>query len=100
MERVAVLGRNPVIAGSDLDFLRPAAAMPNDPPATDLPGAVERLERAMIRKALADTHGNRSEAARRLGIHRQLLHEKLRRYAMDLSGNQTDGVGTSDETGA
>ena len=47
----------------------------------------------MIRRALEDSGGNRSEAARRLGIHRQLLHEKLRRYEIDLSGNQTGGVG-------
>jgi two-component system NtrC family response regulator len=99
MERAAVLGRNAVIAGADLDFLRPSSGpTPSEAPATDLPGAVERLERAMIRRALADTAGNRSEAARRLGIHRQLLHEKLRRYGIDVSGNPTEGVGTPDES--
>jgi len=61
-----------------------------------LPGAVAQLEQAMIRSALAAAAGNRSEAARRLGIHRQLLHEKLRRYGIELSGNQTDAVGSSD----
>jgi two-component system NtrC family response regulator len=99
LERVAVLGRRPVVAADELDFLSPRAA-PQDVEvaSTDLPGAVEKLERAMIAKALAETGGNRSEAARRLGIHRQLLHEKLRRYGMALSANRTEGVGEPDET--
>ncbi len=82
MERIAVLGRRPVVAESELDFLHPRAAVPEAVPSTDLPGAVERLERAMITRALAETGGNRSEAARRLGIHRQRLHEKLRQYGL------------------
>ncbi len=98
MERVAVLGRRPVVAAEELDFLRPRRSAIEEVPTTDLPGAVERLERAMIARALADTDNNRSEAARRLGIHRQLLHEKLRRYG--LSGSRTDSVGEADDTPA
>ena len=94
MERVAVLGRRVVISAEDLDFI--AASPPALPVPTDLPGAVAQLEQTMIRGALAAAGGNRSEAARRLGIHRQLLHEKLRRYGIELSGNQTDTVGSSD----
>jgi psp operon transcriptional activator len=89
MERVAALGRRPVVAADELDFLRPRAAVSASVPTTDLPGAVERLERAMIIGALAETGGNRSEAARRLGIHRQRLHEKLRQYG--LSESRTEG---------
>lgn len=86
MERVAALGRQPVVLADELAFLR--AAHPADTgadtaiPASDLPGALARLEQAMIEKALAETAGNRSEAARRLGIHRQKLHDKLRRYGI------------------
>jgi DNA-binding NtrC family response regulator len=83
MERVAALGQGRVIVASELDFLRPRAALPGEVPATDLPGAVAALEQAMIRRALAEAAGNRSAAARRLGIHRQLLHEKLRRYGIE-----------------
>ena len=85
MERVAALARRPVIAAGDLDFLD-TAAKPADTGvdwlAGELPDAVARLEAAMIRRALADCAGNRAEAARRLGIHRQLLYEKLRRYGI------------------
>ncbi len=50
----------------------------------------------MIRRALAAANGNRAEAARRLGIHRQLLHEKIKRHGLDASGKRTDSVGTPD----
>ena len=113
MERVAVLGRQAVVSPADLGFLRgvaPAAAdMPGGEDAGtqggdlaagtqggDLAAAVERLERRMIGVALAGAGGNRSEAARRLGIHRQLLHEKMRRYG--LSEIRTQGVGNADAT--
>lgn len=98
MERAAVLGRSSVVAAEDLDFLRARPPQADEFPSTDLPRAIEQLERTMIAKALTDSAGNRSEAARRLGIHRQLLHEKLRRYAIDPSGNRTDDVGTPDDT--
>ena len=48
----------------------------------DLPAATKRLERALIEHTLTQTQGNRAEAARRLGIHRQLLYRKLAQYAI------------------
>jgi DNA-binding NtrC family response regulator len=88
MERVAVLARRPVIGAEDLEFLQ--AAAPDTPGSGnaewlsgDLPTAVARLESAMIRQALEAAHGNRAEAARRLGIHRQLLYEKMKRYEIE-----------------
>ena len=97
MERAAVLGRQAVVSAADLAFLHATASPAGPIPATDMPGAVEQLERAMIARALADAAGNRSEAARRLGIHRQLLHEKMRRYGIELSENRTPPVGNADE---
>lgn len=99
MERAAALGRGAVVTAEDLAFLRPAAPA-EAVPSTDLPGAVERLERAMIAKALAESGQVRAEAARRLGIHRQLLHEKLRRYGMTTSDKPTRGVRTPDDKAA
>jgi DNA-binding NtrC family response regulator len=83
MERVAVLGRRPVIGAEDLDFLHAPPDAPVDWLDGDLPGAIARLEAAMIRRALAAAQGNRAEAARRLGIHRQLLYEKLKKYGIE-----------------
>jgi len=95
MERVAILKRRPVITAEDLDFL----TVPNDPKgeaenwlAGDLPTATARLEAAMIRRALAACGGNRAEAARRLGIHRQLLYTKLRKLGLEGSEIITEEV--------
>ena len=93
-----------MIAAADLDFLdggqAPAplqgTATVTDWLAGDLPGAVARLETAMLRRALAEAGGNRAEAARLLGIHRQLLYEKLRRYGLAVSENRTGAVGNPD----
>jgi two-component system NtrC family response regulator len=85
MERVAVLARHPVLSAEDFAFLAApsgGAAAP-DWLEGDLPTAVARLEEAMLRRALAATAGNRADAARRLGIHRQLLYEKMKRYGIE-----------------
>jgi two-component system, NtrC family, response regulator AtoC len=44
---------------------------------------IERLEKTLIERALAETQGNKSKAAEVLGIHRRLLYEKLRQYALE-----------------
>ena len=78
MERVAALVRAPSIDASDLSFLiAPAAQEDGDWLAGTLPEALARLEAAMVARALAASGGNRTEAARKLGIHRQWLHAKL-----------------------
>jgi len=56
--------------------------------------ALARLEAEMVRRALALSGGNRAEAARRLGIHRQLLHTKLKQ--LEPSANRTPGVAEAD----
>ncbi|MDR3419625.1 MAG: helix-turn-helix domain-containing protein, partial [Nevskia sp.] len=103
IERAAVLAPLAVLSAVDFDFLESArtgaAPAETDWLAGDMPGAVARLESAMIRRALANCGGNRTEAARQLGIHRQLLYEKLRRYGLEASANRTEGVGEADEAG-
>jgi len=99
MERVAALGRRPLVGAEELDFLGAGAAgvaPTEDHLSGTLPEAVARLEAAMIRRALERSGGNRAEAARLLGIHRQLLYEKLRQHGIELSVNRTEGVGKED----
>jgi two-component system response regulator HydG len=65
-----------------------AAAEPEGAPADAPAGAglkerVEAYERGLILDALRLSAGNRSEAARRLGIGRATLHDKLRKYGLD-----------------
>jgi two-component system response regulator AtoC len=44
--------------------------------------AVAIWERYLIEQVLKAAHGNKSDAARRLGIHRRLLYEKLAQFGM------------------
>ena len=90
MERCQALVRHRVIGDADLAAALGAApaadaapALPADWLEGELPVAVERLERLLIAHALAQTQGNRAEAARRLGIHRQLLYRKLTQYGLE-----------------
>lgn len=45
---------------------------------------VENLERRLIMSALSNTHGNRQEAARQLGIQRSLLYKKIQDLSIEL----------------
>jgi DNA-binding NtrC family response regulator len=99
MERAAVLGRGDVVNASDLGFIdeeRPVAEEISAWPDEDLPSATARLEEMLIRRALARSAGNRAEAARMLGIHRQLLYAKMKRYGLEASEDRTQGVGEAD----
>ena len=44
--------------------------------------SLEAVERATILRTLEEAGGNKSEAARRLGITRRTLHQKLRKYGV------------------
>lgn len=44
------------------------------------PARMEDVERQHVERVLSECGGNRSEAARRLGMHRATLHAKLRRW--------------------
>jgi DNA-binding NtrC family response regulator len=44
--------------------------------------AIELLERSMIQHAMENTEGNRSEASKQLGIHRNTLQKKLLAYGI------------------
>jgi two-component system NtrC family response regulator len=89
MERVATLVKCSVVEPADLDFLEgrttPQAMQEFDVTLLegDLNVAVAALEKTMIRGALEASAGNKAAAARRLGIHRQLLHKKLKQYGLE-----------------
>ena len=87
VERAAVLARGSLIEADAID-LGPPPRAPAEPDwlEGDLQTATARLEAAMIRRALDLTQGNRAEAARRLGIHRQLLYAKLEKHGIEPTG--------------
>jgi DNA-binding NtrC family response regulator len=103
IERVAILCRGNVMTASDMAFLNTASAYDTDSPTDwtegDLPSAVARLEMHMIKRAPQDAGGNRTEAAKQLGIHRQLLYSKAQKYGIDagdVSAIHTEPVPKSD----
>ncbi len=99
-ELIHVLQRAALLAGGEVidvaalpESLREAAAAaaPADEEELPLRTAVARLERHMIARALERAGGNRSEAARRLGIGRPQLYAKMEEYG--LSGRGDGGGG-------
>jgi DNA-binding NtrC family response regulator len=86
MERlIAVNGCERVIVPESLsphvDEADEMVAMEEGRGRATIPQAVQRLERAMIRDALGRFAGNRTKAAEALGITRQGLLKKLKRYS-------------------
>jgi DNA-binding NtrC family response regulator len=93
MQRAIALSEGDLIEVEHLGLgaSRPAGAPPGTATtnATDIDwdGPLERalaqVELAMLRRALDAAAGNRSEAARRLGLSRQQLYRKLAQYQME-----------------
>jgi two-component system NtrC family response regulator len=97
IERACIMTRADIIGPDDIDTS--AQEAPASPAASDadLPAAVAQLEKSMILRALDACAGNRTEAARRLNINRQLLYTKMQRYGLvDVSEKPTDRVGKDD----
>ena len=90
LERAAVLCGGEVIDMPNLpDLEQGSAASPSpieDVDDLSLHRAVADLERQLIVKALGRAQGNRSAAARLLGIGRALLYSKLEEYAIAAQG--------------
>jgi two-component system response regulator HydG len=68
----------------------PAAAATEQPATRDLKVRTDAYERGLIVSALEEAHGNRSLAARMLGINRATLHGKLRKYGLSASDTDLD----------
>jgi len=67
----------------DLSLLPTAAGRSAEAAAgAPLRARVEAYERGLVREALRAANGNRTEAARMLGVSRVTLHDKLRKYGL------------------
>lgn len=86
VERAVVLSRSEYIDVSDLPFSIQDYRGKDVPSPGRLINSVsirlEELEREAVLKTLQATKGNKSEAARRLGITRKTLHKKLKKYGV------------------
>ena len=84
MRSLSLTVRGPVIDRVDLRFENesPRADSVDELLTLDLPTATARLEKMLLQKALRETGNNRAEAARHLGIRRQLLYAKLKEHGL------------------
>jgi DNA-binding NtrC family response regulator len=73
-------GAPPDDAGGHGGVAMAPAAGADAPPQQPLNEQIDALERAVITRTLAETSGNQSEAARRLGLSRATLFDRLKRY--------------------
>lgn len=105
IQRAILLARGPLITQEDLATMIPG----HGNLATDFPwqelltlpleDATRRVQRLLISRVLFQTQGNKAEAARLLGIHRQHLYTKIKEFGLDAenesyhSGNKTRPFG-------
>lgn len=97
IERAAIMTPGGEVAASAVVLgARPGPAAGSFGPVEDAPGrpwspevlgeselSLERMEAALIRRALDVTKGNKGRAARALGIHRSTLYKKLETYGIE-----------------
>jgi two-component system response regulator HydG len=84
VERAVVLARTEYLDDTDFTIMQNLSRQPDEP----LPLFVEKnnhisleqVEKAAILSTMKSVAGNKSEAARRLGITRKTLHKKLKKY--------------------
>jgi DNA-binding NtrC family response regulator len=74
IEKAVILAEGDILKAEDF-VLKPAGKAPQNSIIT-----LEEMERQMICLALEKLHGNHAEVANRLGISRQTLYNKIKRY--------------------
>ncbi len=86
IERAVVLSKGEYLDEEDLPMVLKEKDLQGKWPAAekDMPGdlPLDEVEKATILKTLEASGGNKSEAARRLGITRRTLHKRLKKYGV------------------
>lgn len=88
IERAVILDTDGIIAKDDLPeiilngsaFLRPELSCGDTEGSTSLKDALKEPEKVYILKVLKEVGGNKKKAARKLGVNRTTLYNKLRKY--------------------
>lgn len=77
VEKAVILSDSHIITTADIDCDTRAVETPIDEIHT-----IDEMERHLIEKAIRDCEGNLSQVASRLGISRQTLYNKIKRYGL------------------
>jgi DNA-binding NtrC family response regulator len=91
IERLAIFAASDEIAAEEVEregARRKIADAVSGPASTTLPDKLQEMERQEILRVLKESRGNKSLAARKLGIERKTLYEKARRLGVDLGSTQ------------
>ena len=90
-----VLERATILADGEIEVrhlsLRPRTVhvpQPSDPDWLPPPSDLSVVERGTIQRVLNETDGNKSKAARRLGLTRTQLYGRLRRYGLEVPSGE------------
>jgi DNA-binding NtrC family response regulator len=85
IESAVVLSRSDKITPRDLPHWvrNGAAAATGNPLPEKSEMTVKGAEKQLIMRALKETHGNRTLAARKIGISRRSFHRKLHQYKLE-----------------
>ena len=86
IERAVVLARTDYLDDTDFMIMQDLSGRSDEPLSVfiekDEPISLEQVEKVAILRTLKSVSGNKSEAARRLGITRKTLHKKLKKYGV------------------
>jgi DNA-binding NtrC family response regulator len=91
IERLAIFTTTDEITAEEVErerARRNATGTAPEASTTTLSGKLQEMERQEILRVLRESGGNKSLAARKLGIGRKTLYEKARRLAIDLRSRQ------------
>jgi transcriptional regulator with PAS, ATPase and Fis domain len=95
VERVVITAGPEPIGAEHLPPLRERPAAPGGMDVDIPPGGLvlEDLEKALILKAIARAQGNKSQAARLLGLTRRTLYSRMERYGLAAGGADAEETG-------
>jgi DNA-binding NtrC family response regulator len=79
IQRTVLMCEGQLVASNDLSISEAPGGGPNDPGSQNLT-LMEAMERSKIIEVLRETGGNKLETAKRLGIGRQTLYNKIKSY--------------------
>jgi two-component system, NtrC family, response regulator AtoC len=94
IERAVLWSRGDTLEADQLSLSTPPAH--TSPPRVSIPaegGDLPQWERAMIEEALRDTGGNQTKAAQRLGITRDTLRYRLKKFGIKDDGERSPASG-------